>query len=60
MKIIVKYLAVIPMIAIVIFSSINLVGNHTEKIVDGIPYLFLIIESIVGITILWFAWNEKR
>ena len=60
MKKMVKYLAITLMVAIIIFSSVNLVGNHTEKIVDGIPYLLLIIESIVGITILWLAWKERK
>lgn len=62
MKKIIKYLATIGMIGILIFSSVNLVSaddNHTEKIVDGIPFILLITESIVGITILWLAWNEK-
>ena len=59
----VKFLATIGMVAIIIFSSVNLVSaddNHTEKIVDSIPFILLITESIVGIAILWFAWNEKR
>lgn len=59
----VKFLATIGMVAIIIFSSVNLVSaddNRTEKIVNSIPYVLLIAESIVGITILWFAWNEKR
>ncbi len=55
MKRIVKYLATTLMLAIIIFSC----ANHTEKIVDNIPFIMLIIESIVGITILWFAWNER-
>ena len=59
MKRIVKYLATTLMVAIVIFSIINIVGNHTENIVNSVPFLLLIIESIVGITILWLAWNEK-
>ena len=63
MKKMVKFLATIGMVAIIIFSSVNLVSaddNHTEKIVNSIPYVLLITESIVGITILWLAWNEKR
>lgn len=63
MKNFIKYLATIGMVAIIIFSSVNLVSaddNRTEKIVDSIPFILLITESIVGITILWFAWNEKR
>lgn len=62
MKKIVKYLATIGMVATLIFSSVNLVSagdNRTEKIVDSIPFILLIAESIVGITILWLAWNEK-
>lgn len=62
MKKIVKYLATIGMVAILIFSSVNLVSaddNRTEKIVDSIPSILLITESIVGITILRLAWNEK-
>ena len=62
MKNFIKYLATIGMVAIIIFSSVNLVSaddNRTEKIVDSIPFILLITESIVGITILWFAWNEK-
>ena len=63
MKKIVKYLATIGMVANLIFSSVNLVSaddNRTEMIVDSIPFILLITESIVGITILWLAWNEKR
>ena len=59
----VKFLATIGMVAIIIFSSVNLVSaddNRTEKIVNSIPFILLVTESIVGITILWFAWNEKR
>lgn len=59
----VKYLATIGMVAILIFSSVNLVSaddNHTEKIVDSIPFILLITESIVGITILWLAWKERN
>lgn len=62
MKKMVKYLATIGMTGILIFSSVNLVSaddNRTEKIVDSIPFILLITESIVGITILWLAWNEK-
>lgn len=58
----VKFLAIIGMVAIIIFSSVNLVSAddvRTEKIVDSIPFILLITESIVGITILWLAWNEK-
>ena len=57
-----KFLATIGMVAIIIFSSVNLVSAddvRTEKIVDSIPFILLITESIVGITILWLAWNEK-
>ena len=63
MKKMVKFLAITLMVAIIIFSSVNLVSaddNRTEKIVDSIPFILLITESIVGITILWLAWNEKR
>lgn len=63
MKRIVKYLATIGMVTTLIFSSVNLVSaddNHTEKIVNSIPFILLITESIVGITILWLAWNEKK
>lgn len=63
MKKMVKFLATIGMVAIIIFSSVNLVSAddvRTEKIVDSIPFILLITESIVGITILRFAWNEKR
>ena len=63
MKKMVKYLATIGMVAILIFSSVNLVSaddNHTEKIVDSIPFILLITESIVGITILWLAWKERN
>ena len=63
MKKMVKFLATIGMVAIIIFSSVNLVSaddNRTEKIVNSIPFILLVTESIVGITILWFAWNEKR
>lgn len=63
MKKMVKFLATIGMVAIIIFSSVNLVSAddvRTEKIVDSIPFILLITESIVGITILWLAWNEKR
>lgn len=59
----VKYLATIGMVATLIFSCVNLVSaddNRTEKIVDSIPFILLITESIVGITILWLACNEKR
>lgn len=59
----VKFLATIGMAAIIIFSSVNLVSAddvRAEKIVDSIPFILLITESIVGITILWLAWNEKR
>lgn len=62
MKNFIKYLATIGMVAIIIFSSVNLVSaddNRTEKIVNSIPFILLITESIVGITILWLAWNEK-
>ena len=62
MKKMVKFLATIGMVAIIIFSSVNLVSAddvRTEKIVDSIPFILLITESIVGITILWLAWNEK-
>lgn len=63
MKKMVKFLATIGMVAIIIFSSVNLVSaddNRAEKIVNSIPFILLITESIVGITILWLAWNEKR
>ena len=62
MKKMAKFLATIGMVAIIIFSSVNLVSAddvRTEKIVDSIPFILLITESIVGITILWLAWNEK-
>ena len=55
MKKMVKFLATIGMVAIIIFSSVNLVSaddNRTEKIVNSIPFILLITESIVGITIL--------
>ena len=63
MKKFIKYLATIGMVATLIFSSVNLVSaddNYVEKIVDSIPFILFITESIVGITILWLAWNEKR
>lgn len=63
MKKIIKYLATIGMIGTLIFSSVNFISaddSRTEKIVDCIPFILLITESIVGITILWLAWNEKR